>query len=488
MAIKASKTNNKQRSYAAAVKAEEEKSNFAALAVCRLKQPPNLPHKRIPNTKELFSFFIDYDSTDATEEEMLNAVTIDGISGTIIRDDLRVVEFVCESEDVVDTALATTFTVPDKKPFVAIMPRQKANRLILIKLANVPFSKEEELSKALTTYWTQYGKVLDLAPYKFPGKPWLLKRWDILLQLNDGEKTLKAPPVFHLDGYTDSLVASWPRSPKACLRCKIAGHSTSSCPENIQKIKKVGALANPHQKIAAAGETKNRTAKATQGTTSATATSATLATKATPAMVAQPNLAVSATTGQATPATLPEVEFNVTFPATPLTAAVPTGSELLPSFSFGQTVIKGKGPEVQRIHTPPPLTQPDPVTPMKERKRQAKAEAWTPTVDEVIRYVTVHQLCRKCFKSGHPARACTTGRPEIPFGSVSTHPLFEIHLQRWIEERRNTKRPTRYIQCLRCMDVGHSEEECTQDPVCDFCGKLECDCDPPEVSMEEEEI
>src|SRR5580765_1446789 len=189
MAIKASKTSNKQRSYAAAVKAEEEKSNFAALAVCRLKQPPNLPHKRIPNTKESFSFFIDKDSTDATEVEMLDAVTIDGISGTIIRDDLRVVEFVCESEDVVDTALATTFNVPDKKPFVAIMLRHRANRLVLIKVANVPFGKEEELVKALGTYWTQYGKVLDLAPYKFPGKPWLLK---CLLQLNDGETTLKA--------------------------------------------------------------------------------------------------------------------------------------------------------------------------------------------------------------------------------------------------------------------------------------------------------
>src|SRR5438128_10205558 len=175
------------------------------------------------------------------------------------------------------------------------MPRQKANRLVLIKLANVPFSKEEELSKALTTYWTQYSKVLDLAPYKFPGKPWLLKHWDILLQLNNGEKTLKALPVFHLDGYTDSLVASWPRSPKACLRCKIAGHSTSSCPVTNPEISKVGALANPHQKITAAGETKNRTAKATQGTTSATATSATPATIATPATMVQPSLAILTT-------------------------------------------------------------------------------------------------------------------------------------------------------------------------------------------------
>ena len=254
------------------------------------------------------------------------------------------------------------------------------------------------------------------------------------------------------------------------------------------KIKKVGALANPHQKIAAAGENQNRTAKATQGSTSAVATSATPATKATPAMVAQPKLAVSATTGQATPVTLPEVEFNVTFLATPLTVAASTASELPPSFSFGQAVTKGKGPEVQHIHTPPPLTQSDLVTPIKERKQQAKAETWTPTVDDIIGYVTIHRLCRKCFKSGHPARACTSGRQETPFGSVATHPLFAIHLQQWIDERHNTKWPFHYTQCLRCMDLGHSEQDCTQDPVCDFCGKLECDCDPPgEVSMEEEE-
>src|SRR5437879_6283202 len=337
MANKASKTINKQWSYAAAVKAEEEKSNFAALAVCCLKQPPNLPHKHIPDTKESVSFFIDKDSTDATEVEMLDAITIDGISGTIIRDDLRVVEFVCESEDVVDTALATTFNVPDKKPFVAIMPRHRANCLVLIKVANVPFGKEEELGKALRTYWTQYGKVLDLAPYKFPGKPWLLKRWDILLQLNDGEKTLKALPVFLLEGYTDTLVASWPRSPKACLRCKTAGHSTSSCPVTNPGNQKVGALANPLQKITDAGESKNRTAKATQGTTSATATSATSATKVTPAMVVQPELATPATLAtsatvamDAEPINVLNVEFTVTSsPTTSLSTAAKTGAGLI---------------------------------------------------------------------------------------------------------------------------------------------------------------
>ena len=76
-------------------------------------------------------------------------------------------------------------------------------------MANVPLGKEEVLGEALATHWAQYGKVLDLAPYKFPGKPWLLKRWDVLLQLNDGETKLKAPVVFNLEGFLDTMVCSW---------------------------------------------------------------------------------------------------------------------------------------------------------------------------------------------------------------------------------------------------------------------------------------
>ena len=449
MAIKATKPNTQKWSYVAAVKAEAVKSNFAALAVCHLKQPPNLPHKRIPNTKEPFSFFIDYDSTDATEEEMLNAVTINGISGTIIRDDLRVVEFVCESEDVVDTALATTFIVPNKKAFVAIMPRHKANRLVLIKVANVPLCSEKELTEAIKNHWAQYGKVLDLAPYKFPGKPWLLKCWDILLQLNAGETTLKAPPVFLLEGYTDTLVASWPRSPKACLRCKTAGHSTSSCPVTNPGNQKVGALANPLQKIADAGESKNRTAEDTQGTTSAAATSATKATKATPAMVVQPELATPATLAtsatvamDAEPINVPNVEFTVTSsPTTPLSTVTKTGTDLIftPSPTSMENVI-ALGSE-QRIHTPPPLGQPDPDTPRKENKRMSKAETWTPTMEEIYSYLTVHRLCRKCFKSGHSMKKCTVPGSPPSILAIPTHPLFVNHMEQWIEERRLAKRP-----------------------------------------------
>ena len=87
-------------------KAEQEKSNFAVLAVCHLKPPSNLPHKYIPNTKELYSFFVDL---DASETEVLNAIDVAGIVGANTRDDLRVIEFVCKNEAAVETAMTTNY-------------------------------------------------------------------------------------------------------------------------------------------------------------------------------------------------------------------------------------------------------------------------------------------------------------------------------------------------------------------------------------------
>ena len=71
----------------------------------------------------------------------------------------------------------------------------------------MPFGQEDELRQALVQHWSTLGKVIDAQPYMFPGRPWLTKRWDLLLQLPDGMKDLKAPPVFNLFGYTKLLSA-----------------------------------------------------------------------------------------------------------------------------------------------------------------------------------------------------------------------------------------------------------------------------------------
>ena len=186
MASTAKNTHKNTRTYASAVAGVTEKSIFSTLAKCQLKKPRNMPNARIPNTTETHSFFIDLKSTDASEEEVLAAITLDGIVGAIPRDDLWVVELVCESDAVVEAAMSTVFAIEGKKPVEAILPRHKTNKLSLIKIANVPIGTRQELSEKLSTYWSQYETVIDAVLYMFPGKPWLTKCWDVLLQLNEG--------------------------------------------------------------------------------------------------------------------------------------------------------------------------------------------------------------------------------------------------------------------------------------------------------------
>src|SRR5438128_3513223 len=106
--------------------------------------------------------------------------------------------------------------------------------------------------------------------------------------LNDGEKNLNAPPTFLLQGFPETVVCSWPGSQKACLRCKVSGHSTSSCAtfKKSKKSEKVGASANPLQKIGGVTQDKNSSAGVTQSSGSGTAPATTSATPASSATVA----------------------------------------------------------------------------------------------------------------------------------------------------------------------------------------------------------
>ena len=185
-------------------------------------------------------------STDATQTQVADAMPTSGIIRVNPCRGLQVVEFVCEDEATQKTMLKTTFHVEGKHLFMAVMPRHLLSPTVLVKLSNVPYGREGTLKEAIEQHWNQHGQVLDISPCKFPGKPWLTKRWDVLIQLSDGLKKLTAPVVFQLNGYDDTIVCSWRGSKKACLKCKCAGHSTSFCPGVAPKV---GETANPHQKI-----------------------------------------------------------------------------------------------------------------------------------------------------------------------------------------------------------------------------------------------
>ena len=457
MAATAAKKRKKPKSYASAVRGVKEKNDFFTLAICKLKHLKNMPNGHIPNTTEANSFFVDLKSTDATNEEVLNAINTAGIIGANVRDDLWVIEFVCKNEEAVQKAMETVFTVEGKTLFVAITPCHKTNKTLLIKIANMPFGQENELREALINYWSTLGKVIDAQPYQFPGRPWLTKRWDLLLQLSDGCKDLKAPPVFTLPGYMDTIVSSWNSSKKACLHCKSAGHSSSSCPVKFPKNQKVGALANPHQKISGVGQDKNSSAEVTPISTSGSAPATTQATLATPAIVA-PTLAIVAPT----PAIVAPTPTTLATSATVVPRITPefTAEDFAAVRASMSTTEydKWKKAEMTRVKaehfarlassssTPPPTQHSDPDMPHKEKRRMAKNDdPWTPSTSDLRSYSKDNNLCLRCCEAGHQTEDCKNKTIRtIPITSLALSERFRPHMEKWANARRKRGQTWRF--------------------------------------------
>src|SRR5437764_6473317 len=167
MASTATEVPKKVASYAGIAQKAAEKPFFEATE-CTLKTPPNLPTKQIPNTNEEFSFFVNLDMMDATQEEIANVMP-NGVIGVVPQLDLKTVEFICADEATVKQATSVAFQFKDKKPFFGILPRHLSSKVLLVKLANVPFSNEAGLKKTIADYWKKFGEVIDVAPHKFKG-------------------------------------------------------------------------------------------------------------------------------------------------------------------------------------------------------------------------------------------------------------------------------------------------------------------------------
>src|SRR6185503_20544236 len=125
MARKA-KEKGKTATYAEMAKKTAEKPTFFASLECSLALPPGMPNKRIPNTNEKHSFFVDLTSTDATEEEIANVMPAFGIIGIKYRPDLKVVEFVCENEETAKQGAKARYDIEGRKSFRGILPRHKS--------------------------------------------------------------------------------------------------------------------------------------------------------------------------------------------------------------------------------------------------------------------------------------------------------------------------------------------------------------------------
>src|SRR5207244_12082320 len=117
MAAPAANASN-TKSFADIVKGTVEKPDFFDSAVSEIHLPPSYPNKRIPNTKEQHSFFVDLLSTDATQTQVADVMPVDSIVGVNHHRNLKVVAFVCLEASPQPAALDTTFTVHTKTPFV----------------------------------------------------------------------------------------------------------------------------------------------------------------------------------------------------------------------------------------------------------------------------------------------------------------------------------------------------------------------------------
>src|SRR5438128_1815888 len=202
---------------------------------CKLKIPPGHPGRKIPETKEEKSFFINLESGNAMDIEVFEALQkVKQVRSVLYRDDLRVVECICTTKEERDHLVGSDIPIQNKQPIRPLKPRHLVPRLLYIRLANLSVDVDEsEVRQAIINHWSQYGDVIDAAPHKVKGTNWVTRRWDLLLTIEKTAQKLEAPVAFDLLGR--NIVAAWPGSPPSCLACQSAGHQAKKCPSRKSK-------------------------------------------------------------------------------------------------------------------------------------------------------------------------------------------------------------------------------------------------------------
>src|SRR5438128_476203 len=212
---------------------------------CKLKIPPGHPGRKIPETKEEKSFFINLESGNAMDIEVFEALQkVKQVRSVLYRDDLRVVECICTTKEERDHLVGSDIPIQNKQPIRPLKPRHLVPRLLYIRLANLSVDVEEaEIRQAILDHWSHYGDVVDAAPHKVKGTNWITRRWDLLLTIEKTAQKLEALVAFDLLGR--NIVAAWPGSPPSCLACQSAGHQAKKCP--LRKSK-AGDAFDPERK------------------------------------------------------------------------------------------------------------------------------------------------------------------------------------------------------------------------------------------------
>ena len=218
--------------------APTEKKLFAR-SECTVSLAKYLPLIKTPTPSGKYPVFFDLSSTKASHEEIAQALP-PGILGLHWRADMNILEVDVQTEEEQSDLLSTPLQIINQLALPPIPSSANLPRFVLVKLANVPIASAVSLETILRRHWEQFGKVREIAPHRIPGKAWLTRRWDLVLEI-DPSNTEAPTTIFEVLGV--KVLAWWPRAPKTCLTCKIVGHDSSSCPR--KKSKKSGSTDPP---------------------------------------------------------------------------------------------------------------------------------------------------------------------------------------------------------------------------------------------------
>ena len=211
-----------------------------ARSECTVSLSNYAPSKKTPVLSGKYPVFFDLSATTASHDEIANSLP-SGILGVHWRVDMNILEVDVLTEEEQGKLLAEPLQIENHLALTPIPSSANSPRFVLVKLANVPITSAVTMETVLHRHWEQYGDVKEIAPHRIPGKPWLTRRWDLILEV-DPLSTTAPPTIFEVFGM--KVLAWWPQAPKTCLTCKIVGHNSSSCP---QKKLKSGGVTNPPQ-------------------------------------------------------------------------------------------------------------------------------------------------------------------------------------------------------------------------------------------------
>jgi len=198
--------------------APTEKKLFAHTE-CIVSLAQYLPSKKTPTPSGKYPVFFDLSQTKATHEEI--AVSLPpGILGVHWHADMDILEVDVQTEEEQKDLLSKPLQIENHLALPPIPSTAEFSRslfgtpstadlphFVLVKLANVPIASAVTLETVLHRHWESFGKVREIAPHRIPGRPWLTRCWDLVIEI-DPAATSSPPTIFKVFG--TKVLAWWP--------------------------------------------------------------------------------------------------------------------------------------------------------------------------------------------------------------------------------------------------------------------------------------